>query len=104
MAATLDEWLLACHFHQTFEREAAALTAHGLFAPVLEFRCVDGTELSPQLVDVDNSALFRAPFVPESFESIAEFATSNAAYLSSLKEYVEKHFGGLPGSIGVSES
>lgn len=99
----LDGWLIASQLHQTFEREVAALKAHDLFAAVLEFRYVKGAELPPHVVDVSGGTLRRALFVPESFKSMAEFAESNAAYLSSLKAYIEEHASGLPGSLETSE-
>ncbi len=94
----IDEWLMTMHLHSTFESEPAALAAHELSAPVIEFSCDKSGGAEPHLVEADGPAIQRTPLVPGQFLSLLDFAEAHAAYLGSLRAYLESHVGGLPGS------
>jgi hypothetical protein len=95
----IDDWLMATQFHGTFAAETAALQAHGLLAPVVEFRFANGVDSGPQLVMPHASGIGRSPFAQERFMSLSDFTNSNGPYLSSLQRLVDSHVGGLTDSI-----
>jgi hypothetical protein len=91
---SLDEWMIAVHLNATWEFERAALEAHEIVAPLVEFVNRDGTEMPPQRLTHDGSTLGRIPFVND-FASMAEFSEANQSYLKSLATYLETHSTGL---------
>jgi hypothetical protein len=95
MYGGIDEWLMAVQLHTTFEAESAALKAHELMAPVVEFRYQSGRESAPQIVEAHESGLRRNPFVSKQFLTLSEFANANREYLASLKRVIDSHASGL---------
>ena len=92
---SLERWLFAVHFHETFQYEASALAAHGLVPIVVEFCSRLGEESPPSLLELSGRDLQRTPFDFEKFGSVAEFASSNNEYLVALMALIDSHASGL---------
>jgi hypothetical protein len=93
-----DDWLGYVHFHQTFEREDQALAAHNLTVPIVELVSDNRNIAPPQIFEIRGSVVQRRPVTDVKFHDMFEFANKNSGYLASLKELLEDHIVGLPGS------
>lgn len=90
----LGDWMVAVQLNATWEFEPAAMEAHGIVVPLVEFVGRNGVETAPHRLTNDGSTLDRAPFAND-FASMAEFAAANHTYLESLAAYLEAHSTGL---------
>lgn len=84
------------------EYEDKALSAHNLSTPIVAFVLNDQADSVVCGVKVENGELQLLPYTKESFPTMEGFETANAAYLKSLKAYLEKYSVGLPGSSNAS--
>lgn len=80
------------------EFEDAALAAHHLSTPIVEFRFSKQGEPSAYTVALESDQLTFKSLAKESMPSLEGFDSVNRKYLSALKAYLEEMSVGLPGS------